>query len=83
MKFVFIGDGDNDPETLEVYGYEFALGGPAVEVENPAHIAKLSANKNFAQGESAEPAKPIQKRKPGRPAKVKVEQLSDEELGPE
>lgn len=68
MKFVFVGNGDEDPPTFVIYGTKFILNGPGVDVTEPQAIAKLKGNSHFRQGDSAEPV-PI-KRKPGRPPKV-------------
>ena len=49
-KFVFIGNGDNDPEQVNPYGYVFKLNGPAVEVRDKAVAAKLANNSHFKAG---------------------------------
>lgn len=66
MKFVFCGD-PNSPnealETKEAFGLVFEPG-EAVEVEDPAIIAKLQGNSHFA-----EEGKAPERKKPGRPRK--------------
>lgn len=65
MKFTYTGNGDDDQETVSLYGYTFTLG-EATEVTDAKAIAKFKTNSHFTQGE-AEPVK----RKPGRPPKAK------------
>ncbi len=78
MKFVFVGDGDQDPDVLEMFGLEFPRG-VGVDVTDSRATAKLKGNLNFRQGETAEPT-PV-KRKPGRPSNaskalaLKIEQV--------
>lgn len=48
MKFKFIGNGDNDPDEITLYGKTFS-GKKAVEVTDPAAIAKLQGNSHFAE----------------------------------
>lgn len=45
--FIFIGNGKSDPLSLKVYGYEFALNGAAVSVDDVT-AGKLSGNSHFA-----------------------------------
>lgn len=70
MKFVFVGNGDGDPDEITMYGVTFRLNGPGVEVSDPEGIRKLQWNNHFRQGEVAEPEPVPVKRKPGRPAKA-------------
>lgn len=55
MKFIYIGDKDAPRET-KVFGYEFTLNGPAVEVTDPHAQKKLSGNPTFkvADGKTKE-----------------------------
>lgn len=46
MKFRFIGNGRDDPETIEVFGFVFAKDKP-VEVDDDHAIGKLLANSHF------------------------------------
>ena len=46
MRFRFIGNGDNDPEELTLFGVTFPKGKP-VPVEDPAAIEKLKGNSHF------------------------------------
>lgn len=48
MKFKFIGNGDSDPAEITLFGTTFS-GKKAVEVTDPATIAKLQANSHFAE----------------------------------
>ena len=47
MKFVFIGDGDNDPQVSTHFGYTFELNGEAVDVKEKEVIAKLEHHSHF------------------------------------
>lgn len=47
MLFQYVGDGDNSPQTTEVFGHTFELKGEPVDVKNPAAIKKLKGNKTF------------------------------------
>lgn len=76
MKFVFVGNGDQDPDETTLYGVTFQLNGPGMEVTDPEGIRKLQHNNHFRQGDNAEPV-PV-KRKPGRPPKagpIKIQQV--------
>lgn len=42
MKFTFIGNGNDDPKNIKLYGYSFALNGDAVEVVEEWIQKKLS-----------------------------------------
>lgn len=56
MKFQYIGSGDAPPEETTVFGYEFALNGPAVEVPEP-FATKLRNNRTFrVAGDAPKPA---------------------------
>ena len=46
MKFKFIGNGNSDPDTIEMFGFIFRLG-EAVEVTSEEALAKLSTNHHF------------------------------------
>jgi hypothetical protein len=48
MKFKFIGNGDNDPDEITLYGRTFS-GKKAVEITDPDAIAKLQANSHFSE----------------------------------
>ncbi len=48
MKFKFIGNGDNDPDEITMCGHTFS-GKKAVDVTDPASIAKLQGNSHFAE----------------------------------
>lgn len=71
-KFVYIGDQTQENEALEAkeaFGLMFEPG-EAVEVTDPAIIAKLEGNSHFAE-EGNEPA--TGRRKAGRPRKSQSE----------
>lgn len=55
MKFKFNGEGNEDPEEIELFGYKFPEG-EWVEVSEPAAIKKLQANSHF---EAAKAKKPV------------------------
>jgi len=46
-SFVFIGNGENDPDTCVFRGYRFKLNGKAVGIKDPAVAAKLGNNSHF------------------------------------
>lgn len=46
-KFVFVGNGDNDPDEIVMYGFVFKLNGKAVEVADKQVAAKLKNNSHF------------------------------------
>lgn len=46
-KFVFVGNGKDDPETIEFYGYTFALNGKPVAIPDPFVAAKAAGNSHF------------------------------------
>lgn len=48
MKFKFIGNGESDPAEITLFGKTFS-GKKAVEITDPAAIAKLQANSHFAE----------------------------------
>lgn len=47
MKLQYVKCGPDSPEKTKAFGYEFVLGGPAVEVTDPLAVKKLSANPSF------------------------------------
>jgi hypothetical protein len=46
--FVYIGQGDSNPEYIGLYGYMFELNGDAVEVEEP-FASNLRTNNHFKE----------------------------------
>jgi len=51
VKFQYIGFGDDPPTRTTVFGYEFHIGGAAVEVTDEHAIGKLSGNACFRRVE--------------------------------
>lgn len=47
MLFRYIGPDSDAPRTCVVYGYNFVIGGPPVEVADPMAVAKLQNNPCF------------------------------------
>ena len=64
MRFKFIGNGNSDPESIEMFGIVFELG-KAVEVTSEEALAKLSTNHHFQAVKTAV-------RRRGRPRKKNV-----------
>jgi len=55
MRFVYVGNGDNDPQTIEAFGLRFELNGPPVAVRDKELIGKLSGNNHFKHVPSPHP----------------------------
>ncbi len=47
MRFRFVGNGDNDPPKVRLWGVTFPKG-KAVAVSDPALVEKLKGNSHFA-----------------------------------
>lgn len=47
MKFQYIGSENNPPQETTVFGHEFTLNGPSVEVSDPVAVEKLKGNRTF------------------------------------
>ncbi len=47
MLFRFIGDGDSDPDTTSLFGYEFVKDGEPVDVSGEYEVGKLRGNSHF------------------------------------
>lgn len=53
-SFIFIGNGKSDPSKTRLFGYEFALNGAAVEVDDDS-AKKLAGNSHFKAASAATP----------------------------
>ncbi len=47
MKLQYVGNGVEDPVSVKIYGYEFALNGNPVEIKDEKIAKKLSGNPTF------------------------------------
>lgn len=47
--FSFIGNGNDDPKEITVYGYTFVLNGDPIEIKDKFAIMKLSVNSHFLE----------------------------------
>lgn len=56
MKFTYVGDGDNAPQSITFMGkVKFELNGKAVEVKDELIARKLAGNRCFTAGGKADP----------------------------
>ena len=47
--FVYVGNGQDDPESCGYYGHQFVLNGPGVEVTDPRVLVKIRGNNHFKE----------------------------------
>lgn len=47
MKLQYVGNDNEDPVKVKIYGYEFDLNGEAVEIKEEKIAKKLSGNPTF------------------------------------
>lgn len=73
MKFVYIGSENDPPTETTVFGYEFTLNGPPVDV-NEAAGAKLRHNRTFKAVEATTP----QPRAENAPTRVIPDDMASE-----